>query len=192
MNNVQLKSLADKLTIFFFIMASATVLGYTYLTWLISTAASILLAELLLLLLHRHCHYLPRLYHYLRLEYPRRIHLHCDILGPLIALCVAPLFSYIPFDINIIVSPIMTVAVMPYVRFLQYVDGPRDFRVLNVALFTYIAIKLRDQGDDDDDDDDDDLQHLTLNQIRSNLIIGIMHNISSDNVYVMVVWRRLR
>ncbi|KAF3655194.1 Beta-galactosidase [Capsicum annuum] len=50
---------------------------------------------------------------------------------------------------------------------------PRIMKKLSVevALFTYIAIKLRDQGDDDDDDDD--LQHLTLNQIRSNLIIEV-------------------
>lgn len=206
MNIQQLKSLA-KLALSLSIIGSAAVFGY--LTWLISTSFSILLADLLLVLLHRRCRYVSRLYHFLHLDHPRRTHRHCDIFGPFVALCIAPLFSHKLFDIN--VSSCVLVATMFYLHLLYYFGKPRDFRVLNVlfmltvniaygefgfgpntcasvAFFTYIAIMLAGQAEAGADDD---LQHLTLNQIMSNLIIGTFYNSNSDNCFVMVAWRPL-
>ncbi|OIT35575.1 hypothetical protein A4A49_05526 [Nicotiana attenuata] len=103
----------------------ATDSGYG--AWLICTAVSILLAELVLVLLRR-CYI-----SYYRVN-PIRARRHCNILGPLVALCVAPLFSHLHHK-QIHVYVILLVAAMAYFYFyvLQMSrPGPKDFWVLNV------------------------------------------------------------
>nr|XP_010318503.1 uncharacterized protein LOC104646531 isoform X1 [Solanum lycopersicum] len=188
MNIQQLKFLA-KLALFFFIIVIATVDGY--LTWLISTSASILLADLFSVLIHRYCPFISRLYHLFYLENPRRTRRHSDILAPLVALFVAPLLSHKLFD-DINVTACMMVATAFYLPMMHHFGRPRNFRVLNVlfmlsvnicygefgfgpntcasvAFFTYIAV-LAGQAEAGAAYEDDH-HHLTLNQIMSNLMI---------------------
>ncbi|TMW83684.1 hypothetical protein EJD97_000987 [Solanum chilense] len=126
MNIQQLKFLA-KLALFFFIIVIATVDGY--LTWLISTSASILLADLFSVLIHRYCPFISRLYHLFYLENPRRTRCHSDILAPLVALFVAPLFSHKLFD-DINVTACMMVATAFYLPMMHHFGRPRNFRLL--------------------------------------------------------------
>ncbi|OIT31863.1 hypothetical protein A4A49_09666 [Nicotiana attenuata] len=201
-------------TLVVFLIASA----FGYGAWLICTAAFVLLAEVVLVLLRR-CYIC---YYGVNLVRARR---HCHTLCPFVALCVAVLFNHLyhkqihPY----VILFALAATVFYFVVLLVSRPDPRQFRVLNVLFlltvnlvygqfgfglttclwvvsFTNIIAVLRAQAPPHRDrlaeveaeteaDAVDDLQHLiTLDQIMSNLIIRIFYISVSETIMVLILW----